>query len=72
MIGKINQDNIYLLLPSKVSWLAAMLAEDKDISLVAAIKQVYASKLYQKLQDESTKMWHLGPVDLYKELQGEC
>ncbi len=72
MIGKINQDNIYLLLPSKVSWLAAMLAEDKGISLVAAIKQVYASKLYQKLQDESTKMWHLGPVDLYKELQGEC
>lgn len=35
------------------------------------IKKIYASKLYKKLQNESTKMWHLGPVALYEELTEE-
>lgn len=68
MISEINQNNLYLLLPSKISWLATMLAEEKNISLLSAIKKIYASKLYKKLQNESTKMWHLGPVALYEEL----
>ena len=68
MIQEITQDNLYLLLPSKVSWLATMLAEDKKISIIDAIKQIYKSNLYKKLQDESTKKWHLGPVALYEEL----
>jgi hypothetical protein len=42
-----------------------MLAEDENISIVDAIKRIYASKMYKKLQDESTKYWHLGPVALY-------
>lgn len=71
MIQEITQDNLYLLLPSKVSWLANMLADDRKIPILDAIKQIYASKLYKKLQDESTKMWHLGPVALYEELQEE-
>ncbi len=29
MISEINQNNLYLLLPSKISWLATMLAEEK-------------------------------------------
>ena len=68
---EITQDNLYLLLPSKVSRLATMLAEDKKISIIDAIKQIYKSNLYKKLQDESTKKWHLGPVALYEELQDE-
>lgn len=28
----INQSNLYLLLPSKMGWLASMLAEDENIS----------------------------------------
>lgn len=71
MIGEINQENLYLLLPSKVSCLATMLVEYKDISIVDAIKKIYASKLYKKLKVESTKMWHLGPVALYQELEAE-
>ena len=71
MIGEINQENLYLLLPSKVSCLASMLVEYKDISIVDAIKKIYASKLYKKLKVENTKMWHLGPVALYQELEAE-
>ncbi len=66
----INQDNLYFLLPSKVAWLANMLSEDKNISIIDAIRLIYSSETYQKLEDESTKMWHLGPVDLYQDLNG--
>ena len=65
----VNQKNLYLLLPSKISWLADMLVENKGLSIVEAIKKIYSSELYDKLQDEKTKMWHLGPVALYKELE---
>lgn len=64
----VNQDNLYLFLPSKVSWMAEMLAEDKNMSIVDAVSQVYNSDIYRKLEDEETKLWHLGPVDLYREL----
>ena len=61
----------YLLIPSKICWLVDMLVEDKNLSIVDAIKTVYTSDLYRKLQDESTKFWHLGPVALYEELLRE-
>lgn len=32
---------------------------------------IYRSELYKKLSTESTKYWHLGPVDLYEELRME-
>lgn len=65
---EINQSNLYLLLPSKVAWLAEWLSEDKNISIVEAIKMIYSSNMYKQLEDESTKKWHLGPVALYQDL----
>ena len=62
----ITQENLFLLLPSKVMWLAGYLAEDKGISIVEATKQIYASPLYQQLEHEETKLWQLGPVALYE------
>ena len=62
----INQSNLYLLLPSKMGWLASMLAEDENISIVDAIKKLYSSNMYKKLEDESSKTWHLGPITLYE------
>ena len=62
----INQDNLYLLLPSKVAWLADMLTEDKDISIIEAVKEIYLSDTYRQLEEESTKKWYLGPVALYQ------
>ena len=65
---EISQKNLYLLLPSKVAWMAEWLSEDKNITIVEAIKLIYSSDTYKRLEDESTKMWHLGPVALYEDL----
>ena len=65
----ITQQNLYLLLPSKMSWLATMLAEDRGISIVEAMTILYSSSFYARLADESTKLWHPGPVALYEEFQ---
>lgn len=55
-IPEINQGNLHLLLPSKISWLAGMLVEYKGMNITEAIKTIYGSKLYKKLKVESTKM----------------
>ena len=65
----ITQENVHLLIPSKLSWMANMLAEDKGISIVEAMKMLYSSEVYARLEKESTKAWHLGPVALYEEFQ---
>ena len=64
----ITQDNLYLLLPSKVSRIAGMLSEDTGTGVVEAIRRIYNSELYRKLEIEETKLWHEGPVALYEEL----
>lgn len=71
MSAKITQENLYLLLPFKIGWLAKWIVEDKGVSLSEAINCIYHSKLYKKLSSENTKYWHLGPVDLYEELKME-
>lgn len=63
----ITQDNLYLILPSKVSRMAEMLAEDSGKSIVQAVKDIYHSEVYKRLEQESTKQWYLGPVALYQE-----
>lgn len=64
----VTQDNLYLFLPSKTSRLAEIMAEDKDINIIEAIKTVYNSDTYCLLEKEDTKLWHLGPVALYEVL----
>ncbi len=61
----INQDNLYLILPFKISWMAEMIATDENISIVEAIQRIYTSKTYQRLEIESSKLWHLGPTSLF-------
>ena len=63
----ITQNNLYLILPSKVSRMAEMLAADSGKSIVQAVKEVYFSNVYKQLEQEHTKQWHLGPVALYQE-----
>ena len=62
----VTQENLYLFLPSKTSRLAEFLSEDKGISIVEALKTIYNSDIYSRLEIENTKMWHLGPVALYE------
>ena len=64
---KVTQENLYLLLPSKVSWLADMLCADKHISVIEAMRLIYSSDMYKQLEQEDTKRWHEGPVVLYQE-----
>ena len=42
----ITQDNLYLLLPSKISWLAMLMVEDKGVSITEAIETLYKSAIF--------------------------
>ena len=64
----ITQDNLYLILPSKVGRLAVLLAEKDGENIVQALQDIYASDLYRRLEKEDTKLWHLGPVALLQEM----
>jgi hypothetical protein len=68
---EITQKNLYLILPSKVCWMAGMLSEDKGISIANAMKRIYDSDVYRRLELEKTKLWNLGPVALYDEFNSK-
>ena len=68
---QINQHNLHLLLPGKISWLVEYLHDDYGFDLKECLNRIYHSELYKKLTIESTKYWHLGPVDLYDKLKTE-
>jgi len=65
MTPNITQQNLYLLLPGKVTALAQFYAEDHHCTMLQAIRHIYSTPLYKQLSDESTKLWHLGAVTLY-------
>jgi len=56
-----NIQNIFILLTT----------EDMGVCIVDAMKALYSSEIYSKLEDESTKAWNFGPVALYEEFQTE-
>lgn len=63
---KITPQNLYLLLPGKVSKMAVMYASDFGLTITEALKQIYRSATYRQLENEETKLWHYGPVALYQ------
>jgi hypothetical protein len=65
---EITQNNLYLILPFKVSRVADMLCADEHISTIEAIRRIYTSTMYKQLEQEHTKRWHEGPVSLYQTL----
>ena len=54
-----------------VPMIIQVIIEKKDIPAISAIKLLYISKLYEKLEKESTKLWHLSPLALYELLEME-
>ena len=64
MINTITADKLYLILPYKVSQLALLYAKKYGVTTKEALKSIYLSKTYKELEDESTKLWTLGPVAL--------
>ena len=69
MIQAITKDNLYLILPYKVSQLAVLYARKSGISLSEAIKRIYKSRTYKVLEREETKLWHYGPGALLEDLE---
>lgn len=67
---EITQENLYLILPGKVSRVACFYAQEHQV-LVDALRLFYRSETYKRLADESTKYWHFGPVALYQEWMEE-
>lgn len=63
---KITSQNLYLLLPGKVSRMAVMYASDFGLPITEALNRIYRSETYRQLEDEETKLWHYGPVALYQ------
>jgi len=45
--------------------------EKNNITPIEAVKLLYSSILYEKLEKESTKLWHLSPLALYELLEME-
>ncbi len=68
-MNPINQDNLYLILPYKVSQLAMLISKKLGVPILDAIRTVYDSNTYRELEREDTKLWHLGPVGLYEHFQ---
>ncbi|WP_366924730.1 hypothetical protein MFMK1_001725 [Metallumcola ferriviriculae] len=48
-----------------VSRLAQLIAKEINISHKDALERLYSSKLYEKLEQEETKVWHLSVPTLY-------
>ena len=63
---EVTQQNLHLFLPGKIANVAAIIAENSHCTMAEAIQRFYASKTYQQLQQEDTKLWHLGAVGLYE------
>lgn len=60
----INSDNLYRILPFKVSQLAMLYSKKYNVGILEAIRTIYRSNTYKALEQEKTKLWHLGPVAL--------
>lgn len=67
MIPEITDKNLYLLLPGKVSAVVGQYVQNYGGSLLDGLRKFYNSSTYQRLENEQTKLWHLGPVGLYEE-----
>ena len=69
MNTEITNENLYLLLPSKALQVARLYQEAHGGSGLDALKRFYSSALDKQLEQEETKLWHLGPVALFETLE---
>ncbi len=63
---EINQKNVRLLIPNKAAAIAIKIAQEENLSLKEALLKFYHSKIYEQLENESTKMWHYSPAQLWE------
>lgn len=63
---EVTQQNLYLFLPAKVANVAAIIAEHDHCTILEAMQRFYASPVYKELEQEDSKLWHLGAVALWE------
>jgi hypothetical protein len=54
-----------------IPMLIQTIIEKKDMAVTDSVKLLYFSKLYEKLEIENPKLWHLSPLALYELLEME-
>ena len=52
---------LILIVPKVVQ----LITENYNLDEIAAFDKFYASKVYEKLEQEETKLWHLSPLTLF-------
>jgi len=62
-----HKATLQMLVPMIIQTIIA----NKKISVIEAVKLLYVSELYAKLENEKTKLWHLSPLALYELLEME-
>ncbi len=58
---------LILIVPSVVK----LIVENYSIGEIEASDKFYRSKVYEKLEQEDTKLWHLSPLTLYNMFEEE-
>lgn len=60
----VNQENLRILLPSKIALTLAEVAKIKGTDPSDEIVAFYSSPVYRNLEKESTKYWCFSPAEL--------
>ena len=67
----VNQANLNVILALITPGIIQLLIDNRSITAEAAAILLYNSKLYKLLEEEKTKLWHLGFPILYDMLEEE-
>ena len=58
---------LILIVPAVVK----LIASNNDLDEIKATDMFYQSKVYEKLEQEDTKLWHFSPLTLYNMYEEE-
>lgn len=58
---------LILIVPAVVK----LIASNNDLDEIKATDMFYRSKVYEKLEQEDTKLWHFSPLTLYNMYEEE-
>lgn len=59
------------ILPLKIQDLISLINKNKNLNFNEALHYLYNSKLYEKLSEEESKLWHLSTAKLFLMLVDE-
>ena len=66
-----EEDKFAVMMEMLIPQIVALITERKGVSAREAIGLLYASALYERLEIEETKLWHLSAQTLYGLLEEE-